>query len=273
MLRAHKLIALAVLWVVPVMAAEDRFFDSNGVNIRYTDQGSGQPVILIHGFSVNLEHEWVETGVLPKLVPSYRVIAIDVRGHGKSDKPHDQSAYGPEIGMDVIRLMNFLKIPRAHIIGYSMGSMITARLLADHPERFLTATVGGGAGFRIVTPEIAKRWADIAAQLERGEMTEGWASLHNDPLALLAVAKSLPSLKWDEAKMRRVEVPVLAVVGSNDPGLEGAKDLKSVLPSVKLVVIEGATHAGATGALSRPEFIAAIRDFLADHRQVAAAGN
>jgi pimeloyl-ACP methyl ester carboxylesterase len=90
---------------------------------------------------------------------------------------------------------------------------------------------------------------------------------------LLAVAKSLPSLKWDEAKMRRVEVPVLAVVGSNDPGLEGAKDLKSVLPSVKLVVIEGATHAGATGALSRPEFIAAIRDFLADHRQVAAAGN
>lgn len=270
MLLPRKLIGVAVLCVVPMVAAEDRFFNSNGVKIRYTDQGSGEPVILIHGFSVNQEHEWVETGVLPQLAEHYRVIAIDVRGHGKSDKPHDPHAYGPEMGTDVIRLMNFLQFPRAHIIGYSMGSMITARLLSDHPERFLTATVGGGAGFRTVTPDIAKRWADIAAQLERGEMTAGWTSLHNDPLALLAVAKSMPSLKWDEAKMRRVQLPVLAVVGSNDDGLAGAKDLKSVLPPVKLVVIEGATHAGETGALYRPEFIAAIADFLADHRQALA---
>ena len=270
MLRARQLIVVAILCVIPAMAAEDRFFNSNGVKIRYTDQGSGEPVILIHGFSVNQEHEWVETGVLPKLAEHYRVIAIDVRGFGKSDKPHDPSAYGAEMGMDVLRLMKFLEIPRAHIIGYSMGSMITARLLADHPESFLTATLGGGAGFRTLTPEIAKRWADIAAQLERGEMTEAWTALHNDRLALLAVAKSLPSLKWEEAKMRRVKVPVLALDGSNDPGLEGAKDLQTVLPSVKLVVIEGATHAGPKGALPRPEFIAAIRDFLADHRQASA---
>ncbi len=262
MLRAHRLIAVAVLCVIPAVAAEDKFFNSNGVKIRYTDQGSGAPVILIHGFTVNLEHEWVETGVLPKLAEHHRVIAIDVRGHGKSDKPHDPSAYGPEMGMDVIRLMNSLEIPRAHIMGYSMGSMITAKLLSDHPEHFLTATVGGGAGFRTLTPEFAKLRAGWEAQLERGEMTEGWAALHNDPLALLAVVKSMPSLQWDEAKMRRVQVPVLAVVGSNDPWLEGARDLKSVLPSVKLVVIEGATHAGATGALYRPEFIAAIRAFL-----------
>ncbi|MGO8786019.1 MAG: alpha/beta fold hydrolase [Terriglobia bacterium] len=270
MRRARKLIAVAVLCVVPAVAAEDRFFNSNGVKIRYVDLGSGEPVVLIHGFSVNQEHEWVETGVLPKLAQRYRVIAIDVRGHGKSDKPHDPNAYGPEMGMDVIRLMNVLQIPRAHIIGYSMGSMITARLLSDHPERFLTATVGGGAGFRTITPEFAKRWAEIAAQLERGEMTAAWAALHNDPLALRGVAKSLPGLAWDETRMQGVQVPVVAVVGSNDPGLEGAQDLKTVLPSVKLVVIEGATHAGPKGALSRPEFIAAIRDFLADHRQVSA---
>jgi pimeloyl-ACP methyl ester carboxylesterase len=270
MLRAHKLIAVAVLCVVPAVAAEDRSFNSNGVKIRYTDQGSGEPVILIHGFSVNLEHEWVETGVLPQLAQHYRVIAIDVRGHGKSDKPHDPNSYGTEMGMDVIRLMHSLRIPRAHIIGYSMGSMITAKLLSEHPESFLTATVGGGAGFRTITPEFSQRWAEIAAQLRRGEMTEGWAALHNDPSALFAVAKSLSGLKWDEAKMRRVQVPVLAVVGSDDPGLAGAKDLKTVLPSVKLVVIEGATHAGEKGALSRPEFIAAIQDFLAGHRQASA---
>ena len=263
MFSAHKLMVVAVLCIVPAAAAQDKFFDSNGVKIRYTEQGSGEPVILIHGFSVNLEHEWVEPGVLPKLAQHYHVIAIDVRGHGKSDKPHDPGAYGPEMGMDVLRLMDFLKIPRVHIIGYSMGSMITAYLLSEHPERFLTATLGGGAGFRTITPEFTKRWADIAAQLQRGEMTTTWAELHDDPQALLAVAKSLPNLKWDEAKMARVRVPVLAVCGSKDPGLEGAKDLKTVLPSVELVVIPGATHAGATGALYRPEFIAAIQEFLA----------
>lgn len=264
---AHKLIAVAILCVVPAVAAEDRFFNSNGVKIRYTDQGSGEPVILIHGFSVNVEHEWVEPGVLPKLVPHYHVIAIDVRGHGKSDKPHDTSAYGPEMGADVIRLMQFLHIPRAHIISYSMGSMINAQLLSEHPELYLTATLGGGAGFRTITPELAKRYAEIQGQLERNEMTPSWLALHNDRLALLAVVKTFPSLAWDEAKMRRVEVPVLAVDGSDDPGLAGAKDLKLVLPSVKLVIIEGATHAGPKGALPRPEFIAAIQDFLAAHRQ------
>ena len=267
MRRLSKLIILAVLCVLPAVAAEDKFFNSDGVKIRYTDEGSGEPVILIHGFSVNREHEWVEPGVLPKLAHHYRVIAIDVRGHGKSDKPHDPSAYGPVMGMDVIRLMNSFNLPRAHIIGYSMGSMITARLLSDQPDRFLTAILGGGAGFRTITPEFTKRWDDIAAQLERREMTEGWASLHNDPLALFAVAKALPTLVWNENKMRRVRVPVLAIAGSNDPYLASAKDLKTVLPSVKLVIIEGATHAGEKGALYRPEFIAAVQDFLAAHRQ------
>jgi len=269
MLRTQKLIAVTILCVVSAVAAEDRFFDSNGVKIRYTDQGSGQPVILIHGYSVNLEHEWVDTGVLPKLAQNYRVIAIDVRGHGKSDKPHDPNAYGPQMGLDVLGLMDSLNIPRAHIIGYSMGSMITAKLLSDHPERFLTATVGGGAGYRKMTPAVAQQMAQIEAPLDRGELTPAWAAMHDDPVVLLDVLKSWPSLFWDEAKMRRVKVPVLAVVGSNDPGLAGAKDLKSVLPSVKLVVIEGATHAGKTGALYRPEFIAAIEDFLAHHRQAS----
>jgi pimeloyl-ACP methyl ester carboxylesterase len=266
MLRTRKLVAFLILFAIPVVAAEDRFFNSNGVKIRYTDQGSGEPVILIHGFSVNQEHEWVETGVLPKLVQQYRVLAIDVRGHGKSDKPHDANAYGPEMGMDVIRLMHFLGISRAHIIGYSMGSMITARLLCDHPERFLTATMGGGAGYRTLTPDYTKIRAEIEAPLDRGEMTPSWAALHDDPIALLDVVKSWPTLFWDEAKMRRVQVPVLAVVGSSDRFLASAQDLKTVLPSAKLVVIEGATHAGATGALYRPEFIAAIQNFLAEHR-------
>src|SRR5262245_33844576 len=70
------------------VSADDQFFDANGVRIRYVDQGSGPPVVLIHGFSGSLDTGWVETGVLPHLATDYRVIALDCRGHVKSDKPH-----------------------------------------------------------------------------------------------------------------------------------------------------------------------------------------
>jgi pimeloyl-ACP methyl ester carboxylesterase len=130
--------------------------------------------------------------------------------------------------------------------------------------------MGGGAGYRTITPDYTKIRAEIEAPLDRGELTPSWAALHDDPIVLLDVVKSWPSLFWDEAKMRRVQVPVLAVVGSNDRFLASAQDLKTVLPSVKLVVIAGATHAGAAGALYRPEVIAAIQHFLSEHRAASA---
>ena len=268
-----KLIAVMLLCVAPVMAADDQYFNSNGVKIRYTDQGTGDPVILVHGFEVTIEHEWVETGVLQKLVPDYRVIAIDERGLGKSDKPHDSSAYGAEMGMDVLRLMDHLKIHKAHIVGYSLGAGIVAKLVSEHPERFYTATVGGGAGRSSSEPTQPPPPAangtpapDLNARLaalDKGEMTKQEIDMNNDPAALAAILRSQSNSAWDDAKMKAVKVPILAVVGSNDPGLSGAKNLQSAQPSVKLVVIDRATHAGDTGALKRPEFSAAILDFLA----------
>jgi pimeloyl-ACP methyl ester carboxylesterase len=268
-----KLIAAMLLFVAPAMAAEDQYFNSNGVKIRYTDQGSGDPVILVHGFEVTIEHEWIETGVLQKLVPHYRVVAIDERGLGKSDKPHDPGAYGAEMGMDVLRLMDYLKIQKAHIVGYSLGAGIVAKLVSEHPDRFYTATVGGGAGRSSTEPAQTPPPAangtpapDMNARLaalDKGEMTKQEVEMNNDPAALAAILRSQPNSTWDEAKMKAVKVPILAAVGSNDPGLNGAKYLQSVQPSVKLVVINGATHAGDTGALKRPEFSAAILEFLA----------
>jgi pimeloyl-ACP methyl ester carboxylesterase len=265
----HKIVRfvlLSTLFIASAMAVEDKFFNSNGVRIRYTDQGSGEPVILVHGYSVNQEHEWVETGVLPKLAKDYRVIAIDERGHGKSGAPHDAKAYGIEMGMDVIRLMNYLQIPKAHIIGYSMGSMITSRLLTEYPGRFYTATLGGSTGFHTLTPEFEKGTTARAEALEKGEYTGQIAALNNDPVALAHVIRSIPSLVWDVQKMKQIQVPVLAICGDKDTCVDPGKDLQGILPTTKRVVIAGATHAGATGALSRPEFIGAIQEFLAANR-------
>src|SRR5262249_9802866 len=69
--------------------AEDLFFDSNGVRIHYTDEGQGEPVLLIHGFTADIEMNWSVPGIDKGLAKEYRVLAIDNRGHGKSDKPHD----------------------------------------------------------------------------------------------------------------------------------------------------------------------------------------
>src|SRR5437868_6302884 len=106
-------------------SAAGAFFDSNGVKIHYMDTGEGTPVMLIHGFTHSLAQDWETPGTIAALQHSgYRVIALDCRGHGESDKPHEVTKYGLEMVQDVIRLLDHLHIEHAHIVGYSMGGGI-----------------------------------------------------------------------------------------------------------------------------------------------------
>jgi pimeloyl-ACP methyl ester carboxylesterase len=128
--------------------ADDQFFDSNGVKIRYTVEGQGEPVLLIHGFTASIEMQWGIPGIIKALANDYQVIALDNRGHGKSGKPHDPKSYGMEMVEDAVRLLDHLKIKKAHVVGYSMGAMITNKLLTTYPDRVICATLGGAAGIR-----------------------------------------------------------------------------------------------------------------------------
>ena len=118
-------------------------FDSAGVKIHYEIQGQGEPIILIHGYIADHNMNWKAPGIMQELAKRRKVIAIDCRGHGKSGKPHDPEKYGAEMANDVIRLMDHLKIEKAHVGGYSMGAFITCKLMADHPERLRSAAMGG----------------------------------------------------------------------------------------------------------------------------------
>ena len=73
------------------------------------------------------------------------MIALDCRGHGKSDKPHDPEKYGPEMAADVVRLLDHLKIEKAHLIGYSSGAFIAGKVAATHPKRVLSVVYAGQA--------------------------------------------------------------------------------------------------------------------------------
>lgn len=114
-------------------------FDSNGVKIHYVTEGEGVAVVLIHGWmgdsSMWGRDEFGRTKLDTKDAKGFRVVALDCRGHGKSGKPHDVAAYGPEMGEDVVRLMDHLKIDKAHLIGYSSGSFVAGYVAAHHPER------------------------------------------------------------------------------------------------------------------------------------------
>jgi pimeloyl-ACP methyl ester carboxylesterase len=124
-----------------------RLFTSDTVQIRYLEEGSGEPVLLIHGLGGRLE-DWTAAGFVAGLAAArFRVIAYDARGHGESSKFHDSDRYGNEDVADVLRLLDHLSIERAHVIGYSHGSKIASELVAQHPDRVSSVVYGGwGAG-------------------------------------------------------------------------------------------------------------------------------
>jgi pimeloyl-ACP methyl ester carboxylesterase len=252
---------------------EDHFFDSSGVNIRYIMAGKGEPVVLIHGFGANAEFQFVP--LIKDLSRDHLVIAMDLRGHGKSDKPHEASQYGTQWTADVIRLMDHLKIKRAHIVGYSLGGMITLKLLTEHPERFLSAILGGSGGARADFPfdgmepllqayESGLSAEEIVAKFNLPMPTGDQAELIKkafDPKAQAAVGRSLRKLLVSDDQLKAMRVPILAIYGSKD--LVGLIiGLKTLVPGIEFSVIKGAEHINAP---ERPEFIRGIRNFLSQH--------
>ena len=107
-----------------------RHFDSDGIEIAFIDEGEGDPILLIHGFASNFEVNWVGTGWVSALLRAgCRVIALDNRGHGQSEKIYDPAAYAAsEMAKDARRLLDHLGIEQAAVMGYSMGARITAFL-------------------------------------------------------------------------------------------------------------------------------------------------
>ena len=99
-------------------------FDANGVKIWYFVQGKGDPVVLVHGWLSSATINWVLPGTSALLTKDYQVIAPDMRGHGHSDKPLEEKAYGQELAEDIRRLLDHLMIRKAHIVGYSMGVLL-----------------------------------------------------------------------------------------------------------------------------------------------------
>lgn len=271
----------AAFGISPSASAEDLFFDSEGVRIRYVDQGAsdGVPIVLIHGFTQSIEAAWVATGVIEALENDYRVIALDMRGHGKSDKPHHVSAYGQNMVDDVVRLLDHLGIAQAHMVGYSMGGGMALRVAIRHPERVASAMPNGARVGEPTEAEV-KLFDQLIESLETsgsirpvleyfasdGSMSEQQITetdeavrAANDPLALAAVLRSLRTLVLDPTSVRGEMPPCLCVVGEHDPNRTSMEHAAARVNHLDVQVLDGADHLTAFGD---PRMTRAIKSFV-----------
>ena len=212
--------------------------------------------MLVHGFTASYAGNWQRPGVMEALgTAGYRVIAMDCRGHGASGKPHAPEQYGLEMVRDVVRLLDHLNIERAHVVGYAMGGLITNKLRAMHPERLLTATLGGAGwsgdnadeagaiSFRELPVRLAPLPAAPVPTADAIAAANAALLASNDPKAFAAVIRGFPQLSHITAdNLRANTVPTLALIGDRDPLIEGVERLAGVMSNLDVVEIPGATH-------------------------------
>lgn len=259
--------ALAAGFAFPAHATDEHFFDSAGVRIRYTFDGPADapPVLLVHGYSASGDLNWRIPGVIRELEKTFRVITPDVRGHGKSDKPTESSDYGVKMVDDMVRLLDHLQLQRVHMVGYSMGGMITLKLATQHPQRLHSAVIGGMGWM-----DASKIPPAIAAGSSQPADGEDDSPRARTPAAQArrACARSFPALAFSRQELQQIAVPLIVVIGSDDGLLERrVKPMQGVRADIPVTLIDGANH---TTCIFRPEFRQAIREFL-DHQPAPAA--
>jgi len=231
-------------------------FDSDGVSIRFIDEGSGDPVLLVHGFASSVKYNWIDPGWVSLLRRSaYRVIAYDNRGHGESAKLYDPQAYQPATMMeDARRLLDHLGIARADVMGYSMGARITAFFALAHPER-LRSAIFGGLGGNMLRPMAGT--GPIAHALEAQSIDEvvnptartfrAFAEKTGSDLAALAACIRGSREPISREMVAKISCPVLVATGTEDVIGGSAAELAQLIPGAQALPIPRRDHMLAVG--------------------------
>jgi len=288
-LKYQFVMMFATCCLIPKPAqAADEFFDSNGVKIRYVTEGKGEAIVLIHGWMGDSAMWGADLAGNTKLksVDGFQAIALNCRGHGKSDKPHDVAKYGTEMAEDVVRLLDHLKIEKAHLIGYSSGSFIAGYVAATHPERVISVVYGGQApviagkvkagdfseceGFAKAVDEgkgLGSYIIDITPA-GKPKPTEAQANAiakfmygNKDVKAYALAGVTFKDLAVTEEQLKKCQAPILFIHGGNESAhvKNRVAMVHKLLGRGEVKIIEGRDH---ISTLSKPEFGAAIMAFL-----------
>ena len=233
---------LILLFLSLFSAAQTKYFTSfDDTKIAYTDEGTGKPILLLHGF-IMTRKSWDKTVLKQALLDKgYRVIAPDLRGNGDSDKPHDDEAYSKNAEvMDLLFLMSELRISKFNAVGYSRGSIILAKLLTK--TRRIKKAVLGGMGIDFTNPNWNRRL--MFRDAFNGKVTEetkgavAYAkSIDADLKCLYLQQKHQPVTTKRELQFVQAKVLVIAGDQDKDNGDPGA--LHRAIPKSKLKIVDG----------------------------------
>jgi pimeloyl-ACP methyl ester carboxylesterase len=226
------------------------------VEIAFLDEGEGEPILLVHGFASSKEFNWVNPGWFTTLKGAgRRVIALDNRGHGQSTKLYDPADYQTERMVDDARaLLDHLGLPRADVMGYSMGARIAAFLALAHADR-TRSIVLGGLGLHLVDgvglPESiaealeAPSLADVTDP--QGRTFRAFADqTRSDRRALAACIRGSRQVMARD-KAASIQTPTLIAVGTKDPIAGSAEQLAAIIPKAAVLPIPGRDHMLAVG--------------------------
>jgi pimeloyl-ACP methyl ester carboxylesterase len=249
------------------------FTSDRGVRIAYDDiEPAGPPertVVLIHGFASNRNEGWKRTGWYAAFERRHmRVIALDQRGHGESEKLHEPDAYAREkLAGDVLALMDHLGVRRADVFGYSMGTRTALAAALVAPERVSNLILGGVGGKLLEpSPDRGSIMADAMLEEDPGKITNDmlrsfrqFADEQGEDRKALAAAVQAVNPPLDREAMARLPMPVLVVAGRGDEGAGDPEGLSRIFPSGHAAWIPGCDHFSAIPhALTK----AAVFDFL-----------
>lgn len=239
---------------------------------------SGAPIVMVHGTALS-QVIWRGFGYVRELGSAHQIITLDLRGHGRSDKPHEASAYAMELFVgDVLAVLDELGVDRAHYLGYSLGGRVGFSLAAAHPHRVISLISAAGAprsnpgAFdRVFFPGCIDvlETGSIDAFMDAWEAHSGRpldtstraAIGANDALALAAYMREADrdSGVSDEV-LASMMLPTLMLVGSRDAErVPAARHAVATMPSATMRMLPGANH-GET--LRHPDALPAVRAFI-----------
>lgn len=248
-------------------------YTRNGtVNIYYEVEGDGPPIIVLHGLIRSLE-DMKEAGYNETLKEDFQVILVDLRGHGKSDKPHNPEEYtGHTIVGDILAVQNDLGLMATHIFGYSYGGGIAFECAGSTPDRVISLIVGGAG----MDKPPAVIYEEYIRQLEAGpealvsvlemagEIPEAVKAriMANDHRAIIALCRATMSSSSSTIDYSRITLPVLLFAGEYDPAYPSAKETGERLADAKFVTLPGLDHVQAGGRVDL--LLPYIREFMAN---------
>jgi pimeloyl-ACP methyl ester carboxylesterase len=231
-------------------------FHNGAVEIAYLDEGEGDPILLVHGFASSKNVNWVYPTWVSELKKNgRRVIAFDNRGHGDSGKLYDAAEY--EIGImaaDIVALMDHLRIERADVMGYSLGSRMTAVMALREPQRLRSAILGGigiglieggGPGENVAEALEAPSLDDVTDPV--GRTFRAFADqTRSDRRALAACLRGSRRLMTRQ-EAAAIKVPALIAVGTSDEIAGSAQALGKIIPAAEVLDIPNRDHMRAVG--------------------------